>query len=543
MVVNVVLTVKIVKILAHLSVASWPGLSAFGNSRGVVTSKALQTRPSLEDVRSLARPGCVIPVWRELLADSFTPVTAFATVGSGDGSYLLESVVGGEKWARYSFVGCEPDFIVRAIADRLELVDTDGNVTARTVSDPWAELRALLKRYEPIGAEGLPRFWGGAVGYVSYDAVRRFEPSVSGKNLPMPDGYDFSFAVGGTVLIFDNVRQTLRVVALCRIEDGVAVEDSYGRAVARIDRMVDKLNHPARVSVMPAARGDVEVSLPPASFTRASYCEAVEQAKEHIRAGDIFQVVLSQRFTVPRDGLDPFDIYRAMRVINPSPYMYFLRFGDVRIAGASPETLVRVEDGLAEVRPIAGTRPRGQTPEEDLRVEREMHEDPKEVAEHVMLVDLGRNDVGRISTPGSVRVNERMVTERYSHVMHITSNVQGKLAPGRDAIDVLAATFPAGTLSGAPKVRAMQIIEALEPERRGIYGGAVGYIGFDGNMDVAIAIRTIVEQHGLLRVQAGAGIVEASKPDAEYDETVNKARAALTSIAAARAYSKAAKDL
>jgi anthranilate synthase component 1 len=269
----------------------------------------------------------------------------------------------------------------------------------------------------------------------------------------------------------------------------------------------------------------------------------VEKAKEHIRAGDIFQVVLSQRFTVERDGLDPFDVYRAMRVINPSPYMYFLRFGDVRIAGASPETLVRLEDGVAEVRPIAGTRPRGETAEEDLRVEREMHQDPKEVAEHVMLVDLGRNDVGRISTPGSVRVNERMVTERYSHVMHITSNVQGKLAEGRDAIDVLAATFPAGTLSGAPKVRAMQIIEALEPERRGIYGGAVGYIGFDGNMDVAIAIRTIVEQHGLLRVQAGAGIVEASKPDAEYDETVNKARAALASIAAARAYSKASKDL
>jgi anthranilate synthase component 1 len=339
------------------------------------------------------------------------------------------------------------------------------------------------------------------------------------------------------------MRQTLRVVALCRIEDGVTVEDSYARAIARIDRVVEKLDHPARIPPMPVPRRDLEVALPPASFTRATYCEAVEAAKEHIRAGDIFQVVLSQRFTVPRDGLDTFDVYRAMRVINPSPYMYFLRFGDVRIAGASPETLVRLEDGVAEVRPIAGTRPRGATHEEDLRVEREMHDDPKEVAEHVMLVDLGRNDVGRISTAGSVRVNERMVTERYSHVMHITSNVQGKLAEGRDAIDVLAATFPAGTLSGAPKVRAMQIIEALEPERRGIYGGAVGYIGFDGNMDVAIAIRTIVEQHGLLRVQAGAGIVEASKPDAEYDETVNKARAALVSIAAARASAKATKDL
>jgi anthranilate synthase component 1 len=541
---NVVPLSKIVKI--HACLRRQRGRLArhlIGNATKAVTSKTQPYRPFLEDVRPLARPGRVIPVWRELLADGFTPVTAFATVGGGDGSYLLESVVGGEKWARYSFVGCEPDFIVRAIDGRLEQVASDGTVTSRAVEDPWAELRAILNSYVPAGAEGLPRFWGGAVGYVSYDAVRRFEPSVNGKNLPMPDGYDFSFAVGGTVLIFDAARQTLRVVALCRIEDGVTVEDSYARAIARIDRVVDKLDHPARISPMPVPRRDLEVALPPASFTRATYCEAVEAAKEHIRAGDIFQVVLSQRFTVPRDGLETFDVYRAMRVINPSPYMYFLRFGDVRIAGASPETLVRLEDGVAEVRPIAGTRPRGATHEEDLRVEREMHDDPKEVSEHVMLVDLGRNDVGRISTAGSVRVNERMVTERYSHVMHITSNVQGKLAEGRDAIDVLAATFPAGTLSGAPKVRAMQIIEALEPERRGIYGGAVGYIGFDGNMDVAIAIRTIVEQHGLLRVQAGAGIVEASRPDAEYDETVNKARAALVSIAAARASAKAAKDL
>jgi anthranilate synthase component 1 len=276
------------------------------------------------------------------------------------------------------------------------------------------------------------------------------------------------------------------------------------------------------------------VDVPRSSFERAEFCRAIERCKEHIAAGDIFQVVLSQRFRVPADGVDAFDVYRAMRVINPSPYMYFLRFPHRCIAGASPETLVRVEDGTAEVRPIAGTRPRGETPEDDVRIEREMFDDPKEVAEHVMLVDLGRNDLGRISVPGSVRVTERMITERYSHVMHITSNVQGKLAPGRDALDVLRATFPAGTLSGAPKVRAMQIIESLEPERRGIYGGAIGYIGWDGNMDVAIAIRTVVEQDGELLIQAGAGIVEASQPEAEYEECVNKARAALLSIEAAK---------
>ncbi len=501
---------------------------------------AATTTPSLEEVLRLAQPGCVIPVVHELLADGFTPVTAFATVGDGDGSFLLESVTGGSKWARYSFVGCEPDLIIRAIGDQLEILHSDGSLEQRKTADPWADLRALMATYKPISAEGMPRFWGGAVGYVSYDAVRRFEPHVSGKNLPMPDGYDFSFAVGGTVLIFDALRQTVRVVAPCRIREGVSVAESYGRALDRINRVVGKLDSPARVNPMAMSRqGHVEPAIPPASFTRATYCAAVEKAQEHIRAGDIFQVVLSQRFSVPRDGLDPFDVYRAMRVINPSPYMYFLRFGEVRIAGASPETLVRLEDGIAEVRPIAGTRPRGKTEEDDLRIEREMHDDPKEISEHVMLVDLGRNDIGRISQAGSVRVTERMITERYSHVMHITSNVQGSLAPGRDAIDVLAATFPAGTLSGAPKVRAMQIIEELEPERRGIYGGAVGYIGFDGNMDVAIAIRTVVEQHGLLRVQAGAGIVEASKPDAEYEETVNKARAALASIAAARACKRA----
>jgi anthranilate synthase component 1 len=308
----------------------------------------------------------------------------------------------------------------------------------------------------------------------------------------------------------------------------------YAGAVRRIERAAALLANPARLHAMPPPRAGADITVPASSFERDEFLRAVERCKEHIAAGDIFQVVLSQRFSVPAKGVDAFDIYRAMRVINPSPYMYFLRSGALRIAGASPEVMVRLEDDRAEVRPIAGTRPRGKTEADDKRIEREMFDDPKEIAEHVMLVDLGRNDLGRISVPGSVRVTERMIAERYSHVMHITSNVEGKLSPGRDAIDVLRATFPAGTLSGAPKVRAMQIIEALEPLRRGVYGGAIGYIGWDGNMDVAIAIRTVVEQGGELQVQAGAGIVEASRPEAEYDECVNKARAALLSIATAR---------
>jgi anthranilate synthase component 1 len=490
--------------------------------------------PSYERFLEQAQHASVVPVWRELLADALTPVTAYATVGAGDGSYLLESVVGGEKWARYSFVGFEPELMVRGIEDRYELVHEDGRQEVRRMADPWEGLRETLRGYRPAPQPELPRFWGGAVGYVGYDAVRRFEPTIGDRNPRPPNSYDFAFSIGGTLLIFDNPRQTLRIVVPCRLAAGDDPKLVYARALERIERAAQKLATPARLHAMLPPQANAAIEVPPSSFDRAQYCRAVERCKEHIAAGDIFQVVLSQRFTVPLGNADPFDIYRAMRVINPSPYMYFLRSGAVRIAGASPETLVRLEDGCAEVRPVAGTRPRGRTPEDDARIERELFDDPKEVAEHVMLVDLGRNDLGRISVPGTVRVTERMITERYSHVMHITSNVEGRLSPGRDALDVLRATFPAGTLSGAPKVRAMQIIEQLEPERRGVYGGAIGYIGWDGNMDVAIAIRTVVERDGQLQIQAGAGIVEASRPEAEYEECVNKARAALLSVAAAR---------
>lgn len=471
-----------------------------------------------------------MPVHREVIADRLTPVLAQATLGDDPGSFLLESVVGGEKWARYSFVGVRPALIVRGVADRFERV-VDGEVHEELGVDPWERLRETLAEWKPPEVDWLPRFWGGAVGFVSYDAVRTFEPTV-GEALNRDDDWEFCFSVGGTLLIFDNVRGTLRVVVPARAERDAA--GAYRQAVARIEETLDALDHPRLPRRLHAPSPGGDLQLPDSNFDHAGFCEAVEKAKEYIRAGDIFQVVISQRFRVPIGDTDLFDVYRQMRVINPSPYMYFLRLPDRIVAGASPETLVRLEDGEAYVRPIAGTRHRGKTPEEDLAIEEELLADPKERAEHVMLVDLGRNDVGRISEPGSVVVTDRMLIERYSHVMHIVSNVVGKLAPGRDALDVLRATFPAGTLSGAPKVRAMQIIEELEPERRGIYGGAVGYIGFDGNMDVAIAIRTVVARDGEMWLQAGGGLVEASKPEAEYQESVNKATAGLVAVRASR---------
>ena len=486
--------------------------------------------PTAEEFERLSQDATVVPVHREVIADRLTPVLAQATLGDDPGSFLLESVVGGEKWARYSFVGVHPALIVRGVADRFERV-VDGEVHEELEVDPWERLRETLAAWKPPEVDWLPRFWGGAVGFVSYDAVRTFEPTV-GEALTRDDDWEFCFSVGGTLLIFDNVRGTLRVVVPARVDQDAAA--AYQQAVRRIDETLDALDHPTLPRRLHAPDRGGDLQLPDSNFDHAGFCDAVEKAKEYIRAGDIFQVVVSQRFRVPLEDTDLFDVYREMRVINPSPYMYFLRMPDRVVAGASPETLVRLEDGEAYVRPIAGTRHRGATPEEDLAIEEELLADPKERAEHVMLVDLGRNDVGRISEPGSVMVTDRMLVERYSHVMHIVSNVVGKLAPGRDALDVLRATFPAGTLSGAPKVRAMQIIEELEPERRGIYGGAVGYIGFDGNMDLAIAIRTVVARDGEMWLQAGGGLVEASIPESEYQESVNKATAGLVAVRASR---------
>lgn len=512
---------------------SHPESDRFGYlPRTPMTQSPIHEMMDFETFTRLADDASVIPVSQEFLADGLGPVQAYATVRGKPGSYLLESVVGGERRARYSFVGFDPDVRVTVLNDRFKSVTREGVVRDHPCEDPWDRLRQMMAEYRPAQIEGLPPFWGGAVGYVSYDAVRRFEPHVDGKNPPLPGGNEFEFAIGGTVLVFDNARQTLRIVVAALLEGDRGLRAVYDNALVRIDEVKRVLASPVPLPLRAAPGAKHDVVLPPSSFTREDYCAAVKTCQEHIVAGDIFQVVLSQQFATPAKA-PLFDVYRGMRALNPSPYMYFLDFDSTKIAGASPETLVRVVDGVAEVRPIAGTRPRGRNAEEDAEIEKDLFSDPKEVAEHVMLVDLGRNDIGRISKPGTVRITERMVAERYSHVMHITSGVTGELAPGRDAIDVLRATFPAGTLSGAPKVRAMQIIEALEPVRRGIYGGAVGYLGFDGTMDVAIAIRTIVERDGIQFVQAGAGVVEASEPESEFQETVNKARAALLSIAAA----------
>ena len=495
-------------------------------------------QPSFEEFVALRRTASVVPVTREVLADTLTPVGVHAALGAGEGSYLLESVVGGEKWGRFSFVGFEPDVRVRGRGDTFEVRRGSlsfGHVELRRGVDPWACLREMMARFRPPEMPWLPRFWGGAVGYVAYDAVRAFEPAAARREDARPASeWDFSFSIGGPLVVFDDPRQTARVVIPVHsdVTDDRAV---YDDALARIDAVLVRMQRSVALRAMsPPGSPRHDAALPPSQFARRDFEEAVVRAQEHIRAGDIFQLVLSQRFVVPSTGIDPFDVYRAMRAINPSPYMFFLRFAECRIAGASPETLVRLEAGTAEVRPIAGTRRRGGTDEADARAAGELLADPKERAEHVMLVDLGRNDLGRVCTPGSVKLTETMVVERYSHVMHMTSNVRGTLAPPRDALDLLAATFPAGTLTGAPKVRAMQLIEALEPGPRGLYGGAVGYLGWGGNLDVAIAIRTVVEQDGEFRVQAGAGIVDASEPAAEYEETVNKARAALAAIEAAR---------
>ena len=487
--------------------------------------------PSLERFQELAQDASVVPVFREIVADRLTPVVAFATVGAGEGSYLLESVVGGEKWARYSFVGFDPLMIVRGVADRFERLQ-DGEVHTEQGVDPWGRLRDTLSAFRPSEVSGLPRFWGGAVGYTSYDAVRTFEPTVGEANSADGD-WEFCYAIGGTQLIFDNVRGTVSAVVPALVRDS-DVDGAYERAVSKIDKAIEMLATPVLPRQLAPPKMEERPELPPSSFEKDAFCAAVEKAKAYITAGDIFQVVFSQRFRVPLGDVDVFDVYRAMRIINPSPYMYFLRFDNRVVAGASPETLVRLEDGKVHVRPLAGTRPRGKDDAEDRAISEELLADPKERAEHVMLVDLGRNDVGRISKSGTVVVSDQMTIERYSHVMHIVSNVHGELAPGRDALDVLAATFPAGTLSGAPKVRAMQIIDELEPEKRGIYGGAVGYIGFDGNMDVAIAIRTVVARDGEMWLQAGAGIVEASDPELEYEETINKARAGLVALETAK---------
>jgi len=489
-------------------------------------------KPTLKEFKEKSKQGNLIPVYKEVLADLDTPVSAYMKMCGGEYSFLLESVEGGEKWARYCFLGFDPSIIITIKGNEV-VVEKNGQAksTLITKGNPLVGLKDILARYQPVDVEGLPRFSGGAVGFVSYDMVRSFEelPEDTMDDLQVPDA---RFVITDTLLIFDNVAQTIKIVSNAHV-DNENIEESYKQAVKNIDAIGKKLRTslPVDVNDVNSERSPKVDSLNSieSNFEKEHFINAVQKIKNYILEGDVIQVVLAQRlkFNISKD---PFTIYRALRSINPSPYMYYLKFGDLKIVGSSPEILVRLEGEKIEVRPIAGTRKRGKSEEEDQALENDLLEDEKELAEHIMLVDLGRNDVGRVAKTNSVSVNEKFTIERYSHVMHIVSNVQGELKKGLDAYDVLAATFPAGTLSGAPKVRAMEIIEELEPTRRGLYGGAVGYISFNGNMDTAIAIRTLLIKNNTAYLGVGAGIVADSIPENEFEETMNKGKALLKAI-------------
>ncbi|MEO8396265.1 MAG: anthranilate synthase component I [Chloroflexota bacterium] len=483
--------------------------------------------PNREQVHKLFQQGDLVPVYRTMLADLETPVSVYMKLAqTGSVSFLLESVEGGERVGRYSFLGVNPKGVITVKSG--EVTRTIHGVTStRTLNDGEDPLHAVEKefgRVNPVRIEGLPRFVGGAVGMLSYDIVRYFErlPTTASNDLDVPEA---AFMLIDTLVVFDHAKHQLIILANAHNTDGE--EAAYDDALRRIEAITDALLQPL---VIPPASGesfDYELR---SNVTPEQFEENVLKAKEYIAAGDAFQIVLSQRLS-RKTGASPLSIYRAMRATNPSPYMFLLRFSeDFTMVGASPEMMVRLDAGVATVRPIAGSRPRGADETEDKRLEEEMLADPKERAEHVMLVDLGRNDLGRVCDYGTVKVTDMMYVERYSHIMHIVSNVQGKLRPGMNAFDLLRATFPAGTLSGAPKVRAMEIIEELEGTRRGPYGGAVGYFSFDGSMDTCITIRAALMQGNTVSIQAGAGLVADSVPALEYQESLNKARAMIVTI-------------
>lgn len=481
----------------------------------------------LDEFKELSRQGNLIPVYKEILGDVETPVSAFLKLNKKP-SFLLESVVGGEKWARYSFIGIEPSMIITCRGKKVE-IKNGGVVIETETSDPLNVIKDILSKFRPVDTKGLPRFSGGLVGYIGYDVVKFFErvPDNPKPEIDMPDIF---LMLADTVLIFDNLRQTIKVVCNTHTE-GKDIKAAYEDAKERIDKIIDELMQWAYSSA-PIARGLSPLAPTEnfsSNFTKENFLNAVEKAKEYVMSGDVVQVVLSQRFE-RQTSASAFDIYRSLRIINPSPYMYYLDTGESQIVGSSPEILVRLEDEKITLRPIAGTRKRGGTEEEDKALEEDLKKDPKEIAEHIMLVDLGRNDVGRVAEIGSVKVTELMTVERYSHVMHIVSNVEGRLKKGLDAFDVFRACFPAGTVSGAPKVRAMEIIEELEPTKRGAYAGAVGYFAYSGNMDTCITIRTLIIKDGKVYVQAGAGIVADSVPENEYMETLNKAMAMMKAV-------------
>jgi len=501
-------------------------------------------RPSRAEFRALAGGHTVVPVWKELAADLETPVSAFLKL-AGNGptpGFLLESVEHGERWGRFSFVGRDPSLVLVARNGRIEVKGAPPpGADMPTDRGVLAAVESLLTAYRSPVLPDLPPLHGGVVGYLGYDVVREVErlPNVPPDDLGHPDAV---LSVIGQVAAFDHLRQRVYLVdnVVVAGRDPADLDAAYDRAAARLDELAADLGRP--LSYVPAEPPDPSDPLPEVRSTVGPerYCGAVERAQEHIRAGDIFQVVPSQRFDLDL-GADPFDVYRVLRQVNPSPYMYFLRYPEITIVGSSPEPMVQLRNGRVVTRPIAGSRPRGATDEEDRALSTDLVADPKEVAEHVMLVDLARNDLGRVVSFGTEQVDEFMTVERYSHIMHLTSQVSGMLRPGKGPIDVLRATLPAGTVSGAPKVRAMEIIDDLEPTKRGPYAGVIGYFDFSGNLDTAIAIRTMtVTADGRASVQAGGGVVADSVPETEYQESCNKAKALLAAVPAARRMTSAA---
>lgn len=491
-------------------------------------------QPPLDEFARLveeARAGGIrfVPVFRQLTADTLTPVTAWQRLSDGPWSFLFESVVGGEKVGRFSFVGSNPFLSITAWDRRIKVRRADGDVQEWNSEDPLRDLDQLLAEFGCVEVPGLPRFCGGAVGFAGYDIVRYTEnlPDVPLDDRELPD---LCFALYDGMVVFDHIRKVVLAVALADVTSGESVEEIRQPAEARLEvicRQLADVGDSVQLT-------DINLSIEPelkfeSNFTKADFEASVDKCKEYIRAGDIFQVVFSQRLRHTSQAR-PLDVYRSLRMVNPSPFMFLLQTPELHLVGSSPEIMVRVEDGETTIRPLAGTRRRGATPEEDQALADELLADPKERAEHVMLIDLARNDVGRVAEAGSVELNDVMVVERYSHVMHITSNVIGQLKDGLTAVEALRAGLPAGTVSGAPKVRAMEVIDEIEPHKRGPYGGAVGYIDFTGNMDTCIALRTLVIRDGIIDVQAGAGIVADSVPELEYEETLNKARALLKGI-------------
>ena len=484
--------------------------------------------PNFKDFKKKAQEGNLIPVYREIYADMETPVSAFLKIDENNFSFLFESVEGGEKWGRYSFLGSEPSLIFKSKGREVTIISDNKSRTFKTSTNPLGILKEIMDKFRPVKIPGLPRFFGGAVGFLSYDFVRFFEeiPDRTKDELDLPDAY---FLLTDTILIFDNISHKIKIVSNCYIDGKKSLEDLYKEAQNKITKLFNKLkNKTIKKTWFEQKPVNKQISLK-SNFTEKSFASMVKKAKDYIKRGDLIQVVLSQRMRA-KIRKSPLDIYRALRVVNPSPYMFYLKLDGFHLVGSSPEVLVRVEDNKVELRPIAGTRKRGENEKEDLKLGRELLQDPKERAEHIMLVDLGRNDLGRIAKIGSVQVNELMVVERYSHVMHMVSNIRGLLDKRKNSFDVISACFPAGTVTGAPKVRAMEVIEELESTKRGPYAGAVGYFSFTGNMDTCITIRTLIIKNNEVYIQAGAGIVADSKPELEYKETINKAKAMLKAL-------------